>query len=148
MPMEAWHIFTILGEPVNPVAAVDDFDKRQQELAEEWLRALGRKHAHDDSVKIDAKAGEISHALHRANASNGSDCLHLVGIEDIHGTLGTSMQILADLSVDQGWDLLRKADRRIDGIGLDVETRCFFGCKISRQHMGCCGLQDVLEGNS
>ncbi len=27
MPMEAWHIFTILGKPVNPVAAVDDFDK-------------------------------------------------------------------------------------------------------------------------
>jgi hypothetical protein len=59
--MEAWHIFTILGKLVNPVAAVDDFDKQQQELAEEWLRALGRKHAHDYSVKIDAKAGEISH---------------------------------------------------------------------------------------
>ncbi len=55
MPMEAWHIFTILGKPVNPVAAVDNFDKRQQELVEEWLRALGRKHAHDDSVKIDEK---------------------------------------------------------------------------------------------
>ena len=39
------------------------------------------------------------------------------------------MQILADLPVDQGWVLLRKADRRIDGIGLIVKTRCFFGCK-------------------
>ncbi len=148
MPIEAWRIFTILGKPVNPVAAVDDFDKRQQELAEEWLRALGRKHAHDNSVKIDAKAGEISHALHRANASDGSDCLCLVGIKDIHGTLGTSMQILANLPVDQGWVLLRKTDRRIDGIGLVVKTRCFFGCKISRHHMGCRGLRDVLEGNS
>jgi hypothetical protein len=146
--MEAWHIFTILGKSVNPVAAVDDFHKQQQELVEEWLRALGRKHAHDDSVKIDAKAGEISHVLHRADASDGSDCLRLVGIGDIHGTLGTSMQILADLPFDQGWVLLRKADRRINGIGLVVETRCFFRCKISRQHMGCCGLQDVLEGNS
>ncbi len=100
MPMEAWHIFTILGKPVNPVAAVDNVDKRQQELAEEWLRALGRKHAHDNSIKIDAKAGEISHVLHRADASDGSDCLCLVGIGDIHGTLGTSMQVLADLPVD------------------------------------------------
>jgi hypothetical protein len=32
------------------------------------------------------------------------------------------MQILADCPVDQGWVLLRKADRRIDGIGLIVET--------------------------
>ncbi len=127
--MEACCIFTILGKPVNPVAAVDDFDKRQQELVEEWLRALGRKHAHDDSVKIDAKAGEISHVLHRADASDGSDCLCLVGIGYIHGTLGTSMQVLADLPVDQGWVLLRKADRRIDGIGLVVKTHCFFGCK-------------------
>ncbi len=107
-----------------------------------------KKHAHEDSVKIDAKAGEIFHVLHRADASVGSDCLHLVGIGDIHGTLGMSMQILADLPVDQGWVLLRKADRRIDGIGLVVETPCFFGCEISRQHMGCRGLQDVLEGNS
>jgi hypothetical protein len=72
-----------------------------------------------------------------ADASDGSDCLHLVGIGDIHGTLGTSMQILADLPVDQGWVLLRNADRRIDGIGLVVKTCCFFGSKISRQHMGC-----------
>jgi hypothetical protein len=95
---------------------------------------------HDNSVKIDAKADEISYALHRANASDGTNCLCLVGIEDIHGTLGMSMQILADLPVDQGWVLLRKADRRINGIGLVVETRCFFGCKISRQHMGWRGL--------
>ncbi len=109
---------------------------------------LGIKHAHDDSVEIDAKAGEISHVLHRADASNGSDCLCLVGIGDVHGTLGTSMQVLADLPVDQGWVLLRKADRRIDGIGLVVKTPCFFGCEISRQHMGCRGLRDVLEDNS
>jgi hypothetical protein len=90
--MEAWHISIILGKkPVNPITAVDDFDEHQQEPAVKWLRAFKRKHAHDNSVGIDAKASEISHILHRANASNGSDCLCFVGIEDIHGTLGASM---------------------------------------------------------
>ncbi len=86
--MEARHISIILGEPVNPITAVDYFDEHQQELAVKWLRAFKRKHAHDDSIGIDAKASKISHILHRANASDGSDYLHLMGIEGIHGTLG------------------------------------------------------------
>ncbi len=89
--MEAWHISISLGKPVNPIMAVDDFDEHQQELAVKWLRTFKRKHAHDHSVGINAKASEISHILHRANVSDGSDCLHFVGIEDIHGTLRVSM---------------------------------------------------------
>jgi hypothetical protein len=89
--MEAWHIPTILGKSVNPITAIDYFDERQQELMVKWLRAFKRKHAHDNSVGIDAKASKISHILHRANASNGSEGLHFVGIEDIHGTLGASV---------------------------------------------------------
>ncbi len=89
--MEAWHISIILGKPVNLIMAADDFDKHQQELVVKWLRAFNRKHAHDKNVRIDAKASEISHILHCANSSDGSDCLCFVGIEDIHGTLGASM---------------------------------------------------------
>jgi hypothetical protein len=89
--MEAWHISIILGKPVNPITAVDNFDEHQQELGIKWLRAFKRKYAHDNSVGIDAKASEISHILHRANASDGSDCLCLLGIEDIHGTLRASV---------------------------------------------------------
>jgi hypothetical protein len=37
MPMEAWHIATVLGEPISPIAAVDHLDKCQQELTIEWL---------------------------------------------------------------------------------------------------------------
>jgi hypothetical protein len=88
--MEAWHISTILGEPVNPITAIDYFDKYQQEMTVKWLRVFKRKHAHDNSVGIDAKASEISHILHCANASDGSDCLHIVEVKDIHGTLKAS----------------------------------------------------------
>jgi hypothetical protein len=84
--MEAWHISIILGKSVNPITAVDDFYEHQQELVVKWLRAIKRKHVHDKSVGIDTKASEISHILHRAYASDGSDCLCFVGIEDIHGT--------------------------------------------------------------
>ncbi len=89
--MEAWHISTILGKPVNPITAIDYFDKHQQELTVKWLRAFKRKHAHDNSVGIDAKASKIPHILHHANASNGSDCFHFVEVKDIHGTLGASV---------------------------------------------------------
>ena len=89
--MEAWYISIILGEPVNSITAVDYFDKHQQELALKWLRAFKRKHAHDNSIGINAKASKISHILHCANASDGSDCLCFMGIEDIHGTLGASV---------------------------------------------------------
>ncbi len=71
--------------------------------------------------------------MHSANASNGRDRLGLLGIDDIHGVLGSRVQILVNLPVDQGWVLLWKADRRIDGVGLVVETCYFFGRKISRQ---------------
>ncbi len=40
MPMEAWHISTILGKPISPIAAVDRLGEDQQELTIEWLRAL------------------------------------------------------------------------------------------------------------
>jgi hypothetical protein len=89
--MEAWHISTIIGKPVNPITAIDYFDKHQQELMLTWLRAFKRKHAHDNSVGIDTKAINISHILHCANASNGSDCLCFVVVEDIHGTLEGSV---------------------------------------------------------
>ncbi len=54
VPMEVLHAFTLLGIPVGPVAAVDYLDEHQKELAEKWLRALGRNHAHDQSVEVDA----------------------------------------------------------------------------------------------
>ncbi len=57
------------------------------------------------------------------------------------------MQILVNLPVDQGWVLLWKADQRIDGVGLVVETCYFFGRKIPRQNMCCDCLQDVLDAN-
>jgi hypothetical protein len=38
--MEAWHISTILGKPINPIDAVDRLDEDQQELTIEWLRAI------------------------------------------------------------------------------------------------------------
>ncbi len=80
--MEAWHISIILGKPVNPITAVDYFDEHQQEPAVKWQRAFKRKHAHDSSIGIDAKASKISHILHCANVSGG---------EDIHGTFGASV---------------------------------------------------------
>ncbi len=54
VPMEALHAFTVLGIPVGPVVAVDYLDEHQKELAEKWLRALGRNHAHDQSVEVNA----------------------------------------------------------------------------------------------
>jgi hypothetical protein len=100
--MEVWHISTILGKPVNPITAVDRFDEHQQELVIEWLRALRRKHAHDNSVRIDAKSGEVSHILRRANTSNGGDYLCFVVIQDVHGILEASMYIPVNLPIDQG----------------------------------------------
>ena len=68
-----------------------------------------------------------------------------MGIEDIHGVFRTSMQILACFSADQGVVLLRKENRRIDGVGLVVETRRFIGREIAGQDVGRHGLRDVLE---
>ena len=105
---------------------------------------LQEKNAHDNSVTIDTKDSEISHILHPANASNGGDCLRFVGIKDIHSVIRTSVQILANLPVDQGGVLPRQADRRINGVCLNVETCSLFKGKIPREHVICHGLQDVL----
>ncbi len=71
----------------------------------------------------------------------------ILGVDDIHGVLGSRVQILVNLPVDQGWVLLWKADQRIDGVGLVVKTCYFLGCKIPRQNMCCDCLRDVLDAN-
>ena len=40
MPMEAWHISTVLGKPISPITTVNRLDEDQQELTIEWLRPL------------------------------------------------------------------------------------------------------------
>ncbi len=80
MPVEVWHVPTILSKPIHPIAFVDGLDEHHQELVVKWLRALGRKHGHANGVGIDAEAGEMGHVLHRANACNGCGCLCLVVI--------------------------------------------------------------------
>jgi hypothetical protein len=57
------------------------------------------------------------------------------------------VQILACFSVDQGVILLRKENRRIDGMGLVVETRRFIGSVIAGQDVGRHGLRDMLESH-
>jgi hypothetical protein len=56
-----------------------------------------------------------------------------------------SVQILTRFSVDQGGVLLRKENRKIDGMGLVVETRRFIGREIASQDVGCHGLRNALD---
>ena len=103
MPMEAWHTPPILCKPVNPVTAVDNLNKHQQELAEERLRALRGKHTHNDSVQVvDTETGDVPHILHCSDKSNRGDRLCFVDVEDIHGILQTSVEISAHLPIHQG----------------------------------------------
>jgi hypothetical protein len=63
MPVEVWHVPTILSKPIHSIVVVEGHDEHHQELAVKWLRALERKHGHANGVRIDTEAGEICHVF-------------------------------------------------------------------------------------
>jgi hypothetical protein len=94
MPVKKWHEGVSCIVPMCPLCAVDDPDEFHQKLMEDRWRAVSGGYCHDDQIYVDAKAGKIDDGYHGANSGNGSLCLRLVRIEDIHALLCVGNHVL------------------------------------------------------
>ena len=84
MPVKKWHLGVSCIIPLCLLCAVDDPDELHHILMEDGWRAVGGGYPCDDQIYVDAKAGKINNGYHGANVGDGSLCLGLVHVEDIH----------------------------------------------------------------
>jgi hypothetical protein len=94
MPVKKWHVGMSCIVPTIPLCAVDDPDEFHQKLTEDRWRAVSGGYCRDDEIHVDAKAGNIDDGYHGADSGNGSLCLSLVHIKDIHALFCVSDHVL------------------------------------------------------
>jgi hypothetical protein len=87
VPVKKWHVDVSCIIPSCPLCAVDDPDELHQKLTEDGWRTISSGYCHDDQIHVDTKAGKIDNGYLGANLDDGSLCLGLVHIKNIHDLL-------------------------------------------------------------
>ncbi len=131
VPVKNWHVDVRCIVPSCPLCAVDDPDELHQKLTEDGWRTVSSGYCCDDQIHVDTKAGKIDDRYHGANAGDGSLCLRLVCIKNIHALLHVGNHVTHTHLFNQTCVPLRKNARWVDGVCFVVEGSDSVGGKVS-----------------
>jgi hypothetical protein len=93
VPVKKRHVDVSCIVPSCPLCAVDDPDKLHQKLLEDGWKTVSSGYHCDDQIHVDTKAEKIDDQYHGAKSGNGSPCLRLVHIKNIHALLHVSNHV-------------------------------------------------------
>ena len=130
--VKKWQVDRSCIIPLCPLCAGDDPDELHQKLTEDgWRIIICSGYCHEDQIHVDIKAGKIKDGYHGANSGDGSLCLRLVHVENIHALLRvgdhvTHMHLLDYAHVPPG-----KKGRWVDGVCFVVEGSDSVSGKVS-----------------
>ncbi len=110
VPVKKWHMGMSCMIPLCPLCAVDDPDELHQKLTENRWRTVSSSYCRDDQIHVNAKAKKIDNGYHVANLVNGSLCLGLVCIKDIHALLCVGNHVTHMHLLDHAWFFWGKKD--------------------------------------
>jgi hypothetical protein len=87
MPMKGWHTSFGGCTPSIKIRIVQWVDELEQDLAVKGLRSGAIDDGGNDSIAINAEAGEAGHINHGANASDCDICFRFVSVSYVHVVL-------------------------------------------------------------
>ncbi len=93
MPMYLRHVHLRPITPTSPLGVIDESDEFHQELMEDGQWAVGGGDGCDNQIHVNTKAQEVEDESHSADTSNGSFCLGLVYIKNIHALFGVGNHV-------------------------------------------------------
>jgi hypothetical protein len=131
VPVKKWHVGMSCIVPSCPLFAVDDPDELHQKLMKDGWRTVNSGYCHDDQIHLDTKAGKINDGYHGGNSGDGSLCLRLVRIKNIHALLPVSNHDTHTHLLDHACVHLRKKGQWVDGVCFVVEGSDSVGGKVS-----------------
>ncbi len=129
--VKTWYAGMSCIVPTCPLCAIEDPDKLYQKLTKDRWRAVSGGYCHDDWIHVDAKARKIDDGYHGAKSGNGSLCLRLVHVEDIHALLCVSDHVLHTHLLDHACVPLRKKRQWVVGVCFAIEGSDSVGGKVS-----------------
>ncbi len=146
VPVKKWHVEVSCIEPLCPLCAVDDLDELYQKLTEDGWRTVSSGYCHDDQIHVHTKAGKVDNRYHGADLSDGSLCLRLVHVKNIHALLHVGNHVTHTYLLDNACIPLRKKGQWVDGVCFVVEGSDSVGGKVSTLHVGGQDFTNHLDG--
>ncbi len=88
LPVYLMHICLSCIIPTSPLSVVDESDEFHKELVEDGRWAVGGGDCCDNWIHVDTEAWEVEDGSNSANMGNGTLCLRLVHVKNIHALFG------------------------------------------------------------
>jgi hypothetical protein len=131
VPVKKWCVDMSCIVPSCPLCAVDDPDELHQKLMEDGWRTVSSGYCHDDQIHVDTNAGKVDNGYHGANSGDGSLCLRLVQIKNIHTLLRVGNHVMHTHLLDLSCVSLRKKGQWVDGVCIIDKGSDSVGGKVS-----------------
>jgi hypothetical protein len=108
MPVYLRHVHVSRVIPMSPLGVVDESDEFHQELTEDGQLAVGHGDCPDNQIHVDTVDQEVKDGSHSANTGNGSFCLGLVHLKNIHALFGIEYHVSETMLLNHARVPLRK----------------------------------------